>query len=129
MPLFNKNESELETKFDKWCYFLKNLERFDHIPTILNEPIFQKAFDTAELANLSLEQRAIYKENLIQYWGMKSAIDTAVETAVESALEKREFEIARTMLNENEPNEKVAKYTGLTIEQIEKLRTELKNKN
>jgi len=23
MPLFNKKENELETKFDKWCYFLK----------------------------------------------------------------------------------------------------------
>ncbi len=118
MPLFNKKENELATKFDKWCYFLKNLESFDHIPNILNEPIFQKAFGTAELANLSVEQRAIYEENLIQYWGMKSALETAVE--------EREFEIAKIMLADNEPNERIVKYTGLTVEQIEKLRADLK---
>ncbi len=86
-----------------------------------NEPIFQKAFGTAELASLSAEQRAIYEENLIQYWGMKSALETAVEA--------REVEIAKTMLYDNEPTEKVAKYTGLAVKQIEKLRAELKNKN
>ncbi len=121
MPLFNKKENELATKFDKWCYFLKNLESFDHIPNILNEPIFQKAFGTAELANLSAEQRAIYEENLIQYWGMKSALETAVE--------EREFEIAKIMLADNEPNERIVKYTGLTVEQIERLRAELKKQN
>lgn len=36
MPLFHLQEHELKTKFDKWCYFLKNLESFDHIPNILN---------------------------------------------------------------------------------------------
>jgi PD-(D/E)XK nuclease family transposase len=44
MPLFIKKENELLNHFDKWCYFLKNLGNFDHIPAILNEPIFQKAF-------------------------------------------------------------------------------------
>ncbi len=116
MPLFNKKENELKTKFDKWCYFLKNLESFDHIPSILNEPIFQKAFGTAELANLSIEQRAIYEENLIQYWGMKSALETAVE--------ENKIEIAKIMLINNEPNEKIALYTGLTVEQIKQLNNE-----
>ncbi len=116
MPLFNKKENELATKFDKWCYFLKNLESFDHIPNILNEPIFQKAFGTAELANLSIEQRAIYEENLIQYWGMKSALETAVE--------ENKIEIAKIMLINNEPNEKIALYTGLTVEQIKQLNNE-----
>jgi predicted transposase/invertase (TIGR01784 family) len=118
MPLFNKKENELETKFDKWCYFLKNLENFDQIPSILNEPIFQKAFGTAELASLSAEQRDRYEQSLIQYRDLKSALETAVE--------EKQIEIARNMLNDNEPIEKVAKYTGLTVEQIEQLRNETK---
>jgi predicted transposase/invertase (TIGR01784 family) len=118
MPLFNKKENELETKFDKWCYFLKNLENFDQIPSILNEPIFQKAFGTAELARLSAEQRDRYEQSLIQYRDLKSALETAVE--------EKQIEIARNMLNDNEPIEKVAKYTGLTVEQIEQLRNETK---
>jgi predicted transposase/invertase (TIGR01784 family) len=118
MPLFNKKENELETKFDKWCYFLKNLENFDQIPSILNEPIFQKAFGTAELASLSAEQRAIYEENLIQYWGMKSAVETAVE--------EKQIEIARNLIALNLDDATIAKGTGLTLEQIEQLRNETK---
>jgi len=118
MPLFNKKEHELETKFDKWCYFLKNLENFDDIPSILNEPIFQKAFGTVELASLSAEQRAIYEENLIQYWGLKSALETAVE--------EREIEIARNAILEGLDNQIIVRLTGLPIEQVEKLRREAK---
>jgi predicted transposase/invertase (TIGR01784 family) len=121
MPLFRLQEHELKTKFDKWCYFLKNLESFDHIPNILNEPIFRKAFGTAELAGFTAQQRDNYEQSLIQYRDLKSALETAVE--------EREVEIAKTMLYDNEPTEKVARYTGLAVEQIEKLRAELKNKN
>jgi predicted transposase/invertase (TIGR01784 family) len=60
MPLFNKQEHELESHFDKWVYFLKHLEDFDHIPAILNEPIFQKGFDIAEVSHLSSEQYDAY---------------------------------------------------------------------
>nr|VFK51567.1 MAG: PD-(D/E)XK nuclease family transposase [Candidatus Kentron sp. TC] len=42
MPLFTKQERELETHFDKWLYFLKNLENFGHIPAILDEPSVPK---------------------------------------------------------------------------------------
>ncbi len=114
MPLFTLKEHELQTKFDKWCYFLKNLSSFDHIPTILNEPIFQKAFETSRLANLTEEQRRAYDENLIQYWGFKSALDTAVE--------EKQIEIAKSLLQTPLSSVEIAKHTGLTIEQIEKLR-------
>jgi predicted transposase/invertase (TIGR01784 family) len=118
MPLFNKKENELETKFDKWCYFLKNLENFDQIPSILNEPIFQKAFGTAELASLSAEQRDRYEQSLIQYRDLKSALETAVE--------EKQIEIARNFIALNLDDATIAKGTGLTLEQIEQLRNETK---
>jgi predicted transposase/invertase (TIGR01784 family) len=122
MPLFNKKENELENKFDKWCYFLKNLESFDQIPSILNEPIFQKAFTTAELARLSVEQRDRYEQSLIQYRDLKSVIETAVEEAVEDKL----IEIATNGILKGYDNNIITDLTGLSIEQIEKLRIELK---
>jgi predicted transposase/invertase (TIGR01784 family) len=123
MPLFKSKENELQTKFDKWCYFLKNLESFDHIPAILNEPIFQKAFETSKIANLTPEQRNLYDENLIQYWGMKSAVDTAVEEAVE----ENKVAIAKNAIDKGLDNQLIAELTGLTVEQIEKLRTNKKH--
>jgi predicted transposase/invertase (TIGR01784 family) len=133
MPLFNKTENELVTHFDKWCYFLKNLENLDHMPAILNEPIFQKAFQTAQLANLSPEQRAIYDENLMQYWGFKSAINTAVEEAVEAAVEaavettviETSIKIAKNLIMADSSDEFVKQITGLSLEQIAQLRIEL----
>jgi predicted transposase/invertase (TIGR01784 family) len=118
MPLFNKKENELTNKFDKWCYFLKNLESFDHIPNILNEPIFQKAFGTAELAGLSAEQRDKYEQSLIQYRDLKSALETAVE--------EREIEIVKRMILAGTDNNFINQMTDLPTEYIEKLRIELK---
>ena len=37
-------------------------------------------------------------------------------------LEKRNIEIAKSMLADNELDEKIAKYTSLTLEQIQELR-------
>ena len=77
MPLFNKQAHELVTHFDKWIYFLKNLDSFEHIPDILNEPIFQKAFKAAELSNLTQEQYNFYERNLLDYKTNQAAWDTA----------------------------------------------------
>ena len=114
MPLFVKGENELTNRFEKWCYFLKNLETFDHIPGILNEPIFQKAFNTAELANLTVGQRDSYEQSLIQYRDMKSVLETAVEDKL--------IEIAKNGIDKGYSNEVMVDLTGLLFEEIERLR-------
>jgi predicted transposase/invertase (TIGR01784 family) len=133
MPFFNKTEHELQTKFDKWCYFLKNLENFDHIPLILNEPIFQKAFDTAAIAALTGEQRDWYEKSLMQYRDLKSVIETAieeaVEIAVEIAVEDTKVEFVRNAVNEGLNNSLIERLTGLSIEQIERLRKQIQEKH
>lgn len=88
MPLFAKQEHELVTHFDKWLYFLKNLESFDHIPAILNEPVFQKAFHIAELTNLNYEQYTAYEKNLLDYLGIRAAMVTAWNEGEASGLAK-----------------------------------------
>ncbi len=120
MPLFNKTADELETKFDKWCYFLKHLEVFDHIPAILKEPIFQKAFGTAELAGLSAAQRERYEQSLIQYRDLKSALETVVE--------EREIEIAKNAIKKGLDNEFISELTGLSVEKIERIRRSMVKK-
>jgi hypothetical protein len=51
------------------------------------------------------------------------ALSLQVE-AEEKVKNKRSVEIAKNMLADDEPNEKIVKYTGLTVEQTEKLRNE-----
>ena len=42
MPKFNKTEEELESRFDKWLFAIKNLSRLDDIPGTLRENIFER---------------------------------------------------------------------------------------
>jgi predicted transposase/invertase (TIGR01784 family) len=125
MPLFNKQEHELKTRSDKWLYFLKNLENFDHIPAILNEPIFQKAFDILEEAHLTREQLEQYQKSLLTYWELKGVVDTArdegkAEGKAEGKIEER-LEIAQKLKREGLSLEMIGKVTGLSLKEIEQL--------
>ncbi len=126
MPLFRKQEHELKDHSDKWIYFLKNLENFDHIPRILDEPIFQKAFDVAALANLDREQYTVYEQNLLDYWTTKAAFDTAREEGREAGRKEGEkrgehrkaLEIALALKGSGLEPARIAEVTGLPIHDI-----------
>lgn len=118
MPLFNKQAHELQTHFDKWLYFLKNLESFDHIPAILNEPIFQKGFEIAELAHLKPKQFDDYQKSLLDYWEVKNVKDTAFgEGVIEGekiGIEKAKLEIAKALKANQVGLDIIMQATGLT---------------
>ena len=116
MPLFHKQEHELDSHFDKWVYFLKNLNDFDHIPKILNEPIFQKAFRIAELANLSPAQHMDYERNLLDYWTTKAAFDTAREEGREEGRKEGKKEIAASLKQKGLSRKEILEITGLTAD-------------
>ena len=139
MPLFLKTESELETRFDKWCYFLKNLDTFDHIPTLLKEPIFEKAFHTAEIGAMSIEEYKIYTESLMSYWESKGMIDTArdegriegemkgrIEGELKGRIEgekKGRIEIVKKGIEMGMTDEEIFLLTGVEKPEIQKLRS------
>jgi predicted transposase/invertase (TIGR01784 family) len=113
MPAFKKTEKELKTKFDKWAYFLKNLESFEDMPQILNEEVFQRAFGTAEVANFTPEQRAEYEQSRMNYLGVKAVSETAKD--------ERSIEIAKEMKKEGFDNQTIKRLTKLSDEEIAKL--------
>ena len=122
MPLFNKQEHELETHFDKWVYFLKNLESFDHIPAILNEPIFQKGFDIAEVSHLSSDQYDVYLKSVLAFNESQATLDTAFSEGKIEGETAKAIEVAKTMLEEDFDISTVAKITKLTLQEIEALK-------
>jgi len=125
MPRFNKNDNELTTHFDKWLYFLKNLPSLDHIPDILKESVFIKGFEVAEIANFNQEQLDKYEESLKNYRDLKGVLDTAfMEGKIEGKIEgekNKAIETAIKMKKDNLNIEIISKYTGLSIEEAEKL--------
>ena len=83
MPLFQKSESELKSHFDKWLYFLKNLENFNDIPGILNEEVFLDGFRKAEVANYNSTELDLYEMSLKRYRDLKGVIDTSFHEGLE----------------------------------------------
>ncbi|MGL4346287.1 MAG: Rpn family recombination-promoting nuclease/putative transposase [Cellulosilyticaceae bacterium] len=77
LPKFHLKESELKTNVDRWLYFLKHIEDFNELPYILNEPVFQHAFEKAKDANLTPEERAEYEKSLKIYRDNINVIDYA----------------------------------------------------
>ena len=129
MPLFNKQESELETQSEKWFYFLRNLDSFDDIPSILQVPVFERAFATAETSRLSREERRQYEADLKIYRDNYAVMQTAVQRAAETSRAEgraegraeRDTEIARGMKQKGLDTDLITELTGLSEGEIEHL--------
>jgi predicted transposase/invertase (TIGR01784 family) len=117
MPNFKQTESELKTRLDKWLYFIKHLEDFQTIPTIIADEVFSQAFEKAELAKFGQVELANYENSLKIYRDLKGVIDTAFD---EGKLE-RNSEVAKNLKNLGVDIEIICKSTGLTKEKIERL--------
>lgn len=85
MPKFQKSLEELDTRFEKWLYVLRNLNRLEKIPEKLQEKIFERLFDVAEIAKFSKEEILSYEDSLKYYRDLKNSLDLAKE---EGKLEK-----------------------------------------
>jgi predicted transposase/invertase (TIGR01784 family) len=118
---FVKADAELETDLDKWLYVLKNMSRMDKIPVYLRKPIFEKLFIIAEYTNLTKEEKTMYDSSLKYKWDNKNVLDYAVSTAEAKARHENSLSIAREFKKMGIRFEDIAKGTGLSIEEIEKL--------
>ena len=114
MPKFNKTVDELETRFDKWLYVIRNLNRLDKVPDKLRERVFEKLFETAEIAKFTPEQVRSYEDSLKYYRDLKNSLDTAKE--------EKAFEIAKELFKNGVSIEIIAISTGLTREQLDRLK-------
>ncbi len=86
MPKFEKTLEQLESRFDKWLYVLKNLERLHDIPEKFKDRIFRKLFAAAEIAKFTPEEAMAYEDSLKVYRDLKNSIDTAHEEGHEAAM-------------------------------------------
>ncbi|MFW5852259.1 MAG: PD-(D/E)XK nuclease family transposase, partial [Bacteroidota bacterium] len=118
MPKFNKTEAELESHFDKWMYVLKNLPKLDRIPVELKEKIFLKLFETAEIAKLKPDEYKQYEASVNAY----RDIFNIKSTYLEKGKIEGKIEIAKEMIKDKEPVDKIMKYTGLTENEINELK-------
>ncbi|MVM36658.1 Rpn family recombination-promoting nuclease/putative transposase [Spirosoma sp. HMF3257] len=117
MPNFNQTENQLETRLDKWLYFIKYLEDFQSIPSIISDEVFNQAFAKAELAKFGQSELVDYENSLKIYRDLKGVIDTAFD---KGKLEGK-LETAKSLKKLGVSVETIIEATGLTKEEIEKL--------
>jgi predicted transposase/invertase (TIGR01784 family) len=122
MPKFNKTVDELQTRFDKWMYVIRNLNRLDRVPDKLQERVFEKLFATAEIARFTPDQVQSYEDSLKYYRDLKNSLDTAKEEGREEGREEREMEIAKKALAKGMSVDDIIDLTGLTREQIQQMK-------
>lgn len=97
--------------------------------TELQDRIFKKLFEAAEIAKFSPVERDAYEESLKYYRDIKNVVDTSREEGmIEGRIEGREegkiegkIEVAKALKSDGFSIEVIMKSTGLTKEQIDQL--------
>ena len=149
IPKFDKTEDELVTMYDKWMYVLKNLSNLMSRPAALQERVFTRLFEQAEISKFNPQELMQYEDSVNAYRDIVNAINTAkkdsfaegvakgiaegvakgiaegvakgIAEGVAKGIEQRNVEIARKMLGKGMTPEEVADMTGLSIADVDGL--------
>ena len=147
---FSKGVDELATDFDKWLYILKNLSKLLERPAALRDRIFSRLFDIAEYASLDNIDKQNYVKAMTTARDTHNQIEYAKEIAHEEGLEEglakgrvkgraegleeglvkgrveERNSIVLKMLQNNLPVQTICDVTGLSMEEVAKLKEEVK---
>ena len=147
LPRFNKSIDELDGNILEGMFFcFKNMAVLDEQPKVLTHEIFSKIFEVSELYNMDQETRdkVLHKmtterdlRNQMAY-ARQEAIEEGIAEGLAKGLAKglaeghaegraegdldRALKVAREMLADGMPVDKICKYTELSVEQIEALK-------
>lgn len=133
MPKFNKKEDELESMFDKWLFVLRNLSSLFERPRALQNRVFDRLFEAAEIAKFNPKELGEYWESLKNFRDWYSVMSTQLEKGREEGLKeglekgleqgrKEEcFKNAKKMKQAGIAFDVIAQVTGLSIGEIASL--------
>ena len=133
IPKFDKSEDELVTMYDKWMFVLKNLSRLMGRPAALQERVFTRLFEQAEIAKFNPLELKSYEDSVNAYRDIVNAIKTAEKKKYAEGLEegmtkgraegelKRAREIAEKMKTAGMSVSDIMKMTNLSADEINKL--------
>ena len=125
IPKFNKSEDELVTMYDKWMYVLRNLSSLMQRPAALQERVFTRLFDQAEISKFNPQELKSYEDSMNAYRDIVNAIKTAEKKKFAEGIAKGRAEerakIVKNMLKNGMDIEGVSKLLGLSIEQLREM--------
>lgn len=123
LPRFMKTIDELDGNVLEGMYFcFKNMSVLDERPKVLTHQIFSKIFEVSELYNMDQDTRDKVIHKMTTERDLRNQMAYARQEAIEEGLTEARAEVARGMLADGMPVDKIAKYTNLSIEEIEALK-------
>ena len=133
MPKFNKKEDELESMFDKWLFVLRNLSSLFERPRALQNRVFDRLFEAAEIAKFNPKELGEYWESLkiFRDWysvmstqlkkGREEGLKEGLEKGLEQGRKEECFKNAKKMKQAGIAFDVIAQVTGLSIGEIASL--------
>lgn len=137
MPKFKKEENELVTLLDKWLYAIKNLATLMERPAALQEAVFKRLFEQAEIAAFNKRELHDYRESQKDFWDLNSVIETAEKKGIKKGraegraegeaigIQKGEYnkaiDIARNLKSFGMLMDQIVAMTGLSEDDINAL--------
>jgi len=136
VPKFKKSAEELFTLFDKWLFLLGNLTFLERIPPQIQEQLFMKFLDRAEVAKLTDEDRYKYERSLKVYRDDLLVMNTAREEGFEEGLKRLEevqietrlierLEMAKRLIQNGADTQLILSVTELTFDELVVLKASL----
>ena len=112
--------SKIQTSLDLWSAFLtrNDLLSTAKLSRSLDDAPIKKAIEVLNVMNFTKEEREAYEDHL--KWLRIEA--NSLKKAEEKGRKEEKLEIARNMLNESLPIEKIAALTGLTEKEVKNLK-------
>ena len=133
LPYFTKEADDCENVFERIIYVLKHMDALKRMPWMLQDQVFKKLSEIAEVASLSKEEREQYDESLRHYRDTlvvmegqylegekKGHAEGLAEGLAEGELNKAK-NVAKNLKAMGMELEDISKATGLSVAEIEKL--------
>ena len=121
---FDKPKEACNTFEERFLYLMKNLPTFAEEPELWDDPYFNEMMEEAEYAKMTMEQRYQYAMSMKQKWDYANQLAFAEQTGKAEGRMENGIESARRMLEDHLPIETIAKYSGLSIDQVLDLQKE-----
>lgn len=84
----------------------------------LQDHVFTRLFEAAEIARFSRKEVAEYEDSLKAFRDWYSVMKTNFDKGVKQGIEQEKKSIARQMKADGVPLQSIARYTGLSEEEI-----------
>jgi len=119
MPKFTKQPHELETRLDKWLYFIRHLEDFQSIPEIFkNEVVFLDLLDKATIAAFNQSQLSAYEDSLKAFRDIKNVEDSAFREGLGQGVVQGIVQVAAQMKAKGFDIATICDVTGLSAGEV-----------